>query len=196
MPFGDDSLNPTELILGRLPEELNGFALVKLLLPVEFGKAAELACAEYEKCRPSAVIMLGQAGGRSAITPEAVGRNMMNARIPDNAGHMPVNEPIERGGPEELYATLPLEDTVLCVRSLGLPAEISRDAGAYVCNSLLYSVLRHNGGSVPTGFIHVPFIREQVEGVSGREETPYMELEDIQKAITSVIGLITEAVGS
>ena len=36
-------------------------------------------------------INIGQAGGRSAITPEKVGINIMDGRIPDNAGYQPVD---------------------------------------------------------------------------------------------------------
>ena len=196
MPFGGDEINPTEAVLEALPKDLGGFAVNKLLLPVVFGKAAELACAEFDRLSPAAVIMLGQAGGRGAITPEAVGRNLMNAGIPDNDGNKPVNEPISADGPEELYSTFPVDGIVESIRALGIPAEVSRDAGLYVCNSLLYGILLHNKGAVPTGFIHVPFIREQVEGVAGREKLPFMELETIIKGITAAIEATAAAIRS
>ncbi|MBO4384859.1 MAG: pyroglutamyl-peptidase I [Clostridia bacterium] len=195
MPFGGDELNPTERVLAALPGEIGGYAVKKLLLPVEFGRAAMIACSEYDALSPAAVIMLGQAGGRSAITPEAVGRNLMNARIPDNAGFSPVNEAVIPGGAEELSSTLPLDAIVSAIRGEGLAAEISRDAGAYVCNSLLYSMLAHVSGSVPAGFIHVPFIREQVEGVAGRGDTPFMEEADILCGIIAAIRAVTGSIG-
>ena len=186
-PFGGDEINPTELVLNALPGDIGGYGIKKLLLPVEFGRAAELACAEFDRVRPKAVVMLGQAGGRSAITPEARAVNLMNAGIPDNAGNKPEGVPVSEGCPDELFSTLPLESIVHAVNMLGIPAEISQDAGAYVCNSLLYGMLAHNGGKVPTGFIHVPFIREQTEGTAGRENTPYLELEDIINGITASV---------
>lgn len=191
-PFGGDKLNPTTLALSELEDEIGGFAIKKLILPVEFSRAALLAASEYDALSPAAVIMLGQAGGRPAVTPEAVGRNIMDARIPDNAGFQPHGEPIKTDGPDELYSTLPIEKIVIAIRSLGLPAEISRDAGAYVCNSLLYGMLAHNGGRVPTGFIHVPFIREQVEGANGRENLPFMELADVIRAVRAAVQTVTE----
>ena len=187
MPFGGDELNPTEIALGRLPDSIDGYGLSKLLLPVEFGKAAMIACAEYDRLSPAAVIMLGQAGSRRAITPEAVGKNMMDASIPDNAGFMPKEIPIFEDAPYELSSTLPICRIVEALNSVGIPCEISNDAGKYVCNSLTYGMLHHNKGAVPTGFIHVPFIREQVEGVKGREALPFMELDDILKGIEAAV---------
>ena len=79
-PFGDDALNPTEMLLERLPERLGGCEIRTLLLPVEFVRARERAFAAYDELRPGAVVMLGQAGGRSAITPESTGKNVMNGK--------------------------------------------------------------------------------------------------------------------
>lgn len=185
-PFGGDKINPTERLLRELPDSIGGMRINKLLLPVEFLRAARIAADEYDRLLPAAVIMFGQAGGRSAVTPEAVGANLMDARIPDNAGFEPKGEPIVPGGANELYSTLPIEAIVAAVNALGVPAAISRDAGRYVCNSLLYSMLDHNAGRVPTGFVHVPFIREQVEGVPGREQTPFMEYGAVFKAACAV----------
>ena len=186
-PFGEDSVNPTAMLLGDLPDEIGGMKLKKLLLPVEFGSAAGIAKAEYDRVSPAAVIMFGQAGGRAAVTPEAVGRNLMDASMPDNAGYAPKGTPMIEGGSDELFSTLPNDEIVRTLNGLGIPAELSRDAGLYVCNSLLYEMLAHDRGEVPTGFIHVPFIREQVEGFPGREGKPYIEYETLLKAARAVI---------
>ena len=87
-PFGGEKLNPTELILKRLPDTVSSYTVKKLLLPVEFARAPELTLAEYDRLTPAAVLMLGQAGGRSAVTPEIRARNIMNASLPDNAGYI------------------------------------------------------------------------------------------------------------
>ena len=186
-PFGDDALNPTEMLLERLPERLGGCEIRTLLLPVEFVRARERAFAAYDELRPGAVVMLGQAGGRSAITPESTGKNVMHARIPDNAGSMPEHLPIVKNGPETLRATLPIGKIVEDVSGLGIPCEQSDDAGEYVCNCLLYGMLDHNKGAVPTGFIHVPFLPEQ-----GHTGKPFMCLSDMERGIRAAI----EAVAS
>ena len=169
-------------MLHDLPDEMLGRNIHKLLLPVEFHRAPEEAIAEYDRLSPDAVIMLGQAGGRSAVTPESTGRNIMNAAEPDNAGYKPDHQSITEGGPEQLSSTLPMQKIIDSVRSLDIPCERSDSAGEFVCNCLLYSMLDHNKGEVPTGFIHMPYIKEQ-----GHEDKPYMELKDITKAIMTAI---------
>ena len=186
-PFGGEKLNPTEMVLEKLPDMIDGCTLYKLLLPVAFIKARELAFAAYDKKLPAAVVMLGQAGGRSAVTPETTGRNIMNTSVPDNAGFQPDHQPIAENGPDALYSTLPVEKITEAVRACGIPCERSDNAGEYVCNALLYGMLAHNNGEVPTGFIHVPFIREQ-----GHGDQPYLELDDILRGIVAAIKTVIE----
>ena len=187
-PFGGDKLNPTQMVLERLPAELSGCALEKILLPVEFVRSRERACEAYDRLRPDAVVMLGLAGTRDAITPETTGRNLMKARIPDNAGYEPKDEPVVPDGPETLPSTFPVEKIVEAVRAKGIPARASDSAGLYVCNSLLYSMLHHNGGAVPTGFIHVPAVPEL-----GHPDMPSMEFDMIYEGILAALEAVAES---
>ena len=181
-PFGGEAVNPTELILKRLPDTIGDYHLKKLLLPVEFLRAPKLALAEYDRLSPAAVLMLGQAGGRSSVTPETAAKNVMNASAPDNAGYQPDHLPIAAAGADKLYSSFPAGTIIKAICAAGIPCERSDDAGQYVCNTLLYSMLAHNGGKAPTGFIHVPYIREQ-----GHEDKPFLELDDLCKAVTAAL---------
>ena len=116
--FGGEELNPTEKVLEMLPDNICGCRISKLLLPVEFVRSRLLAAAEYDRLSPAALIMLGQAGGRSAVTPETTARNIMNASVPDNSGYKPDNLPVEKNGLYELYSSFPSK------RSISLPAVI------------------------------------------------------------------------
>ena len=185
--FGGEQLNPTEKVLEMLPDNICSCRISKLLLPVEFVRSRLLAAAEYDRLSPAALIMLGQAGGRSAVTPETTARNIINASVPDNSGYKPDNLPVEKNGPYELYSSFPAEKIMNAVSALGFPCEISDNAGQYVCNTLLYGMLAHNKGAVPTGFIHVPYIREQQH-----QDKPFMELNDICRAVTAAIKVVTE----
>ena len=185
-PFGEDTLNPTEIVLGMLPDVIGGYVIRKLVLPVEYGRSADIATSEYDRLRPAAVIMLGQAGGRSAITPEKTARNLMDCEKPDNAGRIADHLRIAENGPETMSSTLPIGKIVDELTARGISCEVSNDAGAFVCNSLFYSMLRHNRGEVPTGFIHVPYIKEQ-----GHPDMPFMEIGDICAAIEVIIKTIS-----
>ena len=104
MPFGGDPVNPSWEAVKALPDRIGGFSLHKLLLPVEFGCAADLAYAEAQAIRASAVLCVGLAAGRTAVTPEAIGINIRDARIPDNAGAAPKGEPIEPDAPAAYFS--------------------------------------------------------------------------------------------
>ncbi len=157
--FGGEEDNISELLLRALPAELDGAELCKLTLPTVFGRAAELAIEAAEALRPDAIVCLGQAAARRAITPERVAINLMDAARPDNAGRQPCDEPIEPGGPAACFATLPVKAMTEAIRAEGVPAELSCTAGAYVCNSLMYAMLRYAARCEPEpmcGFIHLP----------------------------------------
>ena len=156
-PFGGEAVNASALAANLLPERIGAWNVVKQELPVVFGLAGEKCRALIDAQRPDAVLMLGQAGGRNAVTPELVARNVRWARIPDNAGRSPLGEPVIPGGKDALFATLPVEAMTEAARILGLPAELSASAGLYVCNDLYYTVLHHlRGSGISAAFVHVP----------------------------------------
>lgn len=161
MPFGGESKNPSWEAVEALPETVGDRRLKKCLLPVEFGKAAALAIREAEAAHADAILCVGLAAGRTAVTPELVGINLRDARIPDNAGQKPQDEPIDPNGPAAYFSTLPVRSMVDAIRAENIPAALSYSAGAYVCNDLLYSLLhRYAGTPIRVAFLHVPLERD------------------------------------
>ena len=180
-PFGGEEINPSWEAVNLLDDEINGYSLTKLRIPVVFGEAAEMVIASADEIRPDAILCIGQAGGRDAITPELAAINLRYARIPDNKGNQPKDEPIIESCDTAYFSTLPMRKIAEAIDSFGIPARLSYSAGAYVCNDLLYTLLhRYNGEKTRVGFIHVPYSTEQ-----GKE--PAMPLSDIIKAITLAI---------
>lgn len=156
-PFGGRSSNASAEAVSLLPPTVGPFELHKLCLPVAFRNAADRAIAAIDELSPTAVVCVGEAAGRTAITPEKVALNLRTARIPDNAGFQPIDEPVIEGGANALFSTLPMREMAEAIRGTGVPAEISYSAGTYVCNDLFYLVLDHlEDSGVPAGFIHVP----------------------------------------
>jgi pyroglutamyl-peptidase len=117
--------------------------------------------------RPWAMVLcVGQAGGRAAIGLERVAININDARIPDNAGQQPIDEPVVAGGPPAYFSTLPLKACVQALIAAGLAAEVSNTAGTFVCNHVFYSLMhaladQPGGPRVPAGFVHLPWLPEQ-----------------------------------
>lgn len=183
-PFGGEKINPSWEAVARLPEQINEYSLIKLQLPVTFGKAAELVIKAAEEICADVILCVGQAGGRNAITPELVGINLRHATIPDHNGFQPQDEPIMVGGETAYFSTLPVRSMVEAMRAAGIPAQLSYSAGAYVCNDVLYTVLAHfQDSEVKAGFIHVPYSDDQNKQLS-------MAIEQIVKGLRVAIEAI------
>ena len=180
-PFGGETINPSWEAVFRLPEEINGYKLTKLRIPVVFGEAAEQVIAAADSLCPDAILCIGQAGGRGAVTPELVGINLRNGRIPDNKGNQPTDEPIMADGETAYFSTLPVRKMAEAISAAGIPSHVSYSAGAYVCNDLLYTLLAYYKNSdTKVAFIHIPYSTEQ-----GKE--PAMDLPCIVQALTVAI---------
>ncbi|GAB3182887.1 pyroglutamyl-peptidase I [Nesterenkonia halophila] len=142
-------------------------------LPVVHGAALEALDAAIAAVAPDVVLCLGLADGTDAVRLERVGLNLRDARIPDNAGAQPVDEPIVDGGAPALFSTLRLKAAHARITAAQIPVQLSLSAGSFVCNEVLYGLLhRLHGGSaeqqdddeasapVRGGFVHVPSLRE------------------------------------
>ena len=163
-PFGGETANPSWEAVRLLPETIAGAELVRLELPVEFGRGPQLLREAMARYRPGVVICVGQAGGRAAVTPEYVAVNVCHARIPDNVGHQPLESRIADDGPAGYLSRLPVYRIAERCRENGIPAAVSYTAGAFTCNELMYCLLREAELRYPEmvcGFIHVPYSAEQ-----------------------------------
>ena len=163
-PFGGESINPSWEAVKLLPDEIGIWKIHKLELPTVFSKAAELAICEAERLSVSAILCVGQAGGRNALTPEMVAINLRHASIPDNQNQQPQDQPVVFGAPNAYFATLPVRKMVENIQAAGLPATVSYSAGTFVCNDLFYT-LRHHFDAKKVGicFFHVPFLPQQAK---------------------------------
>lgn len=184
-PFGGEKINPSWEAVKLLPDKIGDFELNKIEIPVVFGKAAKIVINKAEKIKPDAIICVGQAGGRTDITPEMVAINLRFASITDNEGNQPKDVPCVPGGENALFSTLPVRKMAEAVSAKGTPCSVSYSAGTYVCNDLIYHVLHHyKGTETKACFIHVPFIPEQTS------DKPSLPLETIAKALEIAIEAI------
>ena len=188
-PFGGEAVNPSQLVLRALPRRIGEAELLPLTLPVSFARAGELALAAVAAEKPGAVLALGQAGGRAGLTLERIAVNLADARIPDNDGCQPREEPLCPGGPDGLFASLPLGRLLEAIREAGLPASLSLSAGTFVCNALLYR-LRHGAPEVPAGFLHLPWLHEQAAARPGQ---PSLSLGDMTAGVTAALAALAKS---
>ncbi len=176
-PFATSSLNPS----GEIVKALIGDDLVTAVLPVVFGQASSQLRELINLHKPSAVLCLGQAEGRSEMTPERIAINLDNARIADNAGNQPLEQKINADGPDGHFSTLPIEKMVTSMKAAGIPASISLSAGTFVCNHIFYVLQDHlKDSSIKSGFMHVPLMDEQ------RREYPTLPTMPIRQMVAGV----------
>ena len=124
-PFGGESINPAYEAIKRLPQTIAGASVITKEIPVVFRQGSRAVYEAVQKEQPDVVICVGQAGGRSGITPEFVGINYQDARIPDNDGNQPVGESIQPDGPNAYFTKLPVKAMVAAMKKEGIPAAVS-----------------------------------------------------------------------
>lgn len=167
--FGGDSVNPSWWLAQALHRrQIAGHRVVAAQLPTVFGDSIERLQALLDRHRPALVICLGLAAGRAALSLERIAINVDDARIADNAGAQPIDEPVIAAAPAAYFSTLPIKVMRQAIGAAGIPAEISQTAGTFVCNHVFYALM-HRLATVPAlrrargGFIHVPMLPEQGE---------------------------------
>lgn len=191
-PFGGEKLNPSFESIKLLDDTIAGAKIVKASIPVVFKKSLDKLEELIVNERPDVVICVGQAGGRFDLTVERIAINLDDARIPDNDGNQPVDERIHEDGNNAYFSNLPIKAMVEEMRSEMIPASISNTAGNYVCNHIMYGLLylvEKKYPNIKGGFIHVPFIPEQV---IGKANTPSIGLELIAKGLKCAIKAAVE----
>ena len=185
-PFGGETINPALEAVKRVGK-IKEVDIIKLEVPTVFGASIDLVTAAIDQHRPDGVLCIGQAGGRSDLTPERIAINLDDARIPDNAGNQPIDRPICPEGPAAYFSTLPVKAMAAKIREAGLPASVSNTAGTFVCNHLMYGMLHHLAQHAPDtrgGFLHVPFLSGQ--------GNPSLPLEEIVRGIEAAIAAIRD----
>lgn len=189
-PFGNDTMNPAIEAVKRLPDTISGATIIKLEIPTVFGKSADVVHEVMTKHDVDYVLNIGQAGGRFDLTPERVAINLDDARIPDNEGNQPIDVAIQTDGEAAYFSQHPVKAMVTAIKEAGLPASVSNSAGTFVCNHIMYQCLYLTNKEFPkakAGFMHVPFLPEQV---LERPGMPAMSLEDITRGIVASIEAI------
>ena len=141
--------------------------------------------------RPDFVLCIGQAGGRSSLTPEQW-LLIKTIRIPDNDGNQPIDLPIRADGAPAYFSSLPIKAMVPSYKKRACRPLFPIQQGTFVCNHLMYQALylvEKKFPHIKAGFMHIPYMMEQVVN---RPTTPAMSLVDIRRGIEAAIGAIIE----
>ncbi len=186
-PFGGQTTNSSASAVALLPENLGGHTIVKAILPVSYTRSDKILLEKIRECQPDIVICVGQNAGISTIRVESTAGNYAHAESEDNDHNLWLYRSIEMSGAPSYRATLPIEKIVKNLGNAGIPAEVSHSAGTFVCNCLMYQMLRMRETEFPNascGFVHVPCLPEQCADPA---KDPCMSVEQIVKALCIAI---------
>lgn len=194
-PFGELTVNPASLAVGRLQAMTFGdFQVMTREIPTVFGKSAKAVQDAILEFSPHAVISVGQAGGTPDIRVERVALNLSDARVPDNERNRPSDSLIDPAGPVAYWATIPVREVVDAITKQGIPAFISYSAGTFVCNHVFYSACNFvamENMPIKVGFIHVPYLPCQAVA---KGQAPSMSLECIVTALEAAVRVVAESI--
>ena len=187
-PFGGERVNPSWEVARAVAAAPPGGVDIELLrLPVRGGISFDRLIPAFEAGAFDVWIGLGEAGGRSHLSVERTGVNVLIDRDAD--GRAMPEQALVPDGPAAYFARLPVADLAAAMREAGAPAQVSETAGTYICNETLYAMLARldaTGGRALAGFIHLPYLPEQT--VEKRAGTPSMALEAQALGVWAAIG--------
>ncbi len=147
------------LTLSAVPPGIELFARV---IPVEWTQARAVAREAIAWARPDAILHFGVTKRAAGFEIETRAINMSGPKQ-DRAGIARPGMPLARSAAPVLHGTLPPPALLRALRLQGFPAQLSRNAGRYLCNALYYWSLADAGtGGALVSFVHMPAIGIEV----------------------------------
>jgi pyroglutamyl-peptidase len=142
------------------PAQLRGAQVMRVVMPVEYDRAAAQVTDMIARCAPDAVISFGQGG--SSIALEEVAYNLQDTGevaggVPDNRGIIRASAQIDPAAPATRDTLLPLREIETALQAIGEQPRYSRDPGRYICNNVMFADVGAMAARGVAGFIHLPY---------------------------------------
>jgi len=137
-----------------------------------------------------AVLHVGQAAGAATVRLEQFALNACRRRG-ESSDRV---APLEPEGPAAYRSRLPLADWTRRLRVAGVPAELSLNAGDYLCNAALYwshHLLESSEIEARIAFVHLPIDLSQAARLD--RETPSLPSEVSALALRLLVGWAAES---
>jgi pyroglutamyl-peptidase len=164
--FPGAPINPTAALVARLKRSRRP-ALADIRIATHVF-ATSYAAVDHElpaliaREKPDAIVLFGVATKAKCLRIELLARNRASALFPDAGGAKPNIATIARGAPPWQEGRFCLQRLLAAIRSTGVRAAVSRNAGAYLCNYAYWRALEAAArAGVPrvVVFVHVPPLR-------------------------------------
>jgi len=160
-PFPGVPVNATMRLVPELAESgaraLPGVRIAHEILATEWSAAPRHLDHVLTGLNPDLVLHFGVSSRARGFEIEQRACNVRSS-APDASGALPDAPAIRADGAAHLAAGLPVQYIVARLRRRRIPAFVSRDAGAYLCNATLYHSLcqARDVKGRRVGFIHLP----------------------------------------
>lgn len=133
------------------------------MLPVSWENAPALLFKQLDD-DVVAVLAFGMSLNSRVISLEKIAVNECDISSNDVDGKRAISPQVRPGGPPSYLSTLPVEDLLRSLNAHGIPAQVSTNAGRFLCNYVFYTLmdrLAEKGRTIPAGFIHLPPFSEE-----------------------------------
>ena len=166
-PFGGKASTRLTKLLKCCRIEIAGAQIIKREIPTSFTRGTAEVVRQIELCQPDLVLNVGQAGGAAGLRVERVAINLADARIPDNDGAQPVDEPLVQDGAPAYFAQA-ARSRPWCAgyRQRAIPAScLTRQVLTSAMRSCIPCCIPvQSDPHIRAGFVHVPYAVSQLEG--------------------------------
>lgn len=166
-PFPGVPKNPSGEIVRAVAKmqrfRASGIAIDTAILTTVYG-AAEAQLEQLIEKKPDAIVLFGVAGRAKHIRIETIARNRVSVLHPDHARFTPPARKLSVQGAPLLKLRGSAMRLRAAIRATGAEAELSLNAGSYLCNAVFYRALAATADRKPaplTFFIHVPPVGER-----------------------------------
>lgn len=143
-PFNNKENNYSQEVLNYI--ESDKYMIDKVIIDVVYDKCFD-DISKYDLDSYDFIIALGEARMRNVLTVERRAKNISSCSLPDNSGVLKTDEVIDAALPDVLVSGIDLVPLTEC-------ADISDDAGKFVCNNIYFHLLKYDSNR--TLFIHIP----------------------------------------
>lgn len=210
-PYGGRGRNPAlEIARGIDGAEIAGMTVAGRGLPVGYESLKGQLELLIEAEDPDVVIGVGLWPGEPMIRLERLAANLADFEIPDNAGCRIEDGLLQGNGATAIAATWPARRIQEALLAAGIPARLSATAGTFLCNATLYrclAALQTKKGRRLCGFMHVPYLPEQVAELVGevrraatlelgqRSDLASMDLASMRRALDLALAICADEFG-
>lgn len=189
-PFGTIKTNSSLEVVNKI---ISKHELKKVILPVKLNTSYEILQQEIMKFNPEIIILCGQAASRKVISIETTARNLITKKVSledevdlNNSSIIENNSSIIENNTTSYYSKFLVEEALSRLVSLNIPAELSADAGEYICNALYFKTM-HYHQNIPSVFIHFPLFKGQIEDENLNSN---IELDVLIKGLEEIINML------